>query len=166
MTPAREQGSSRNRLYVGRAGQMAVMAEFLWRGWNVAIPEVDVGEDVFVVEDETGDLYRVQVKTATAQAQRSGYAARFTVALSQLETLRTPDLFYIFAIRMDSSWEPFVVISRDDLHREYVSHRAGHLTQAGGVTFRFVWDGTTLRSGGRDFRQYRNDWSRWPTLKH
>lgn len=35
-------------LYVGRAGQMAVMSEFLVRGYNVAIPEVDVGDDIFV----------------------------------------------------------------------------------------------------------------------
>ncbi len=27
------------------------MAEFLLRGWNVAIPEVDVGDDIFVVDD-------------------------------------------------------------------------------------------------------------------
>jgi hypothetical protein len=33
-------------LYNGRAGQLAVMAELLLRGWNVAIPEVDVGDDV------------------------------------------------------------------------------------------------------------------------
>jgi hypothetical protein len=32
--------SRKQNLYVGRAGQMAVMAEFLWRGWNVALPEV------------------------------------------------------------------------------------------------------------------------------
>lgn len=40
---------SRMNLYLGHAGQMAVMAEFLVRGYNVAIPEVDVGDDIFVV---------------------------------------------------------------------------------------------------------------------
>jgi hypothetical protein len=40
---------SRQNLYVGSAGQMAVMAEFLLRGWNVASPEIDVGEDLFVI---------------------------------------------------------------------------------------------------------------------
>lgn len=30
---------------------MAVMAEFLVRGYNVAIPEVDIGDDIFVVRD-------------------------------------------------------------------------------------------------------------------
>lgn len=48
--------ASRRDLYVGRAGQLAVMAELLLRGYNVAIPEVDVGDDVFVVRDRDGDL--------------------------------------------------------------------------------------------------------------
>ena len=48
-------------LYVGRAGQMAVMAEFLVRGYNVAVPEVDVGDDIFVVKDNDGEYSRVQV---------------------------------------------------------------------------------------------------------
>src|ERR1700712_5628661 len=82
--------SQRQSLYVGRAGQMAVMAEFLWRGWNVALPEVDVGEDIFVVQDETGELSRVQVKTATAKPLQIGYAAQFSISLSQLLTQRIP----------------------------------------------------------------------------
>lgn len=35
--------SKKANLYVGRAGQMAVISEFLIRGWNVAVPEVDIG---------------------------------------------------------------------------------------------------------------------------
>ncbi len=27
--------------YIGKAGQLFAMSEFLMRGWNVAIPEVD-----------------------------------------------------------------------------------------------------------------------------
>lgn len=44
------------------------MSEFLWRGYNVAIPEVDRGDDIFVVHDDDGTLHRVQVKTATGAA--------------------------------------------------------------------------------------------------
>jgi hypothetical protein len=33
--------------YVGKAGQLAVMGEFLLRGYNVAMPEVDVGDEIF-----------------------------------------------------------------------------------------------------------------------
>jgi hypothetical protein len=41
-------------LYLGKAGQFASMSYFLMRGWNVAIPEVDVGDDLFVVDDKKG----------------------------------------------------------------------------------------------------------------
>jgi hypothetical protein len=111
--------SKKQNLYVGRAGQMAVMAELLWRGWNVALPEVDVGEDVFVVKDETGELWRVQVKTATAKPRQNGYSAQFSVSLKQLETLRTPDLVYILAVRSPSGWASFFIIDRSTLYKEH-----------------------------------------------
>ena len=44
--------SKRGTQYTGRAGHLAVMAELLIRGWNTAIPEVDVGDDIFVVWKE------------------------------------------------------------------------------------------------------------------
>jgi hypothetical protein len=34
------------RHYIGKSGQLAAMSEFLWRGWNVAMPEVDEGDDI------------------------------------------------------------------------------------------------------------------------
>ena len=102
-------------LYVGRAGQLAVMAEFLLRGYNVAIPEVDVGDDIFVVRDRTQGYSRVQVKTALAIATRVGYSARYTVKLDQLVTLSTPDIWYVFANRLENRWQSFVVISRSPL---------------------------------------------------
>lgn len=43
-------------LYLGKAGHLTVMSEFLLRGWNVAIPEIDIGDDIFVVQDESGTL--------------------------------------------------------------------------------------------------------------
>ena len=30
------------------------MSEFLYRGYNVAVPAVDIGDDVYVVEDRLG----------------------------------------------------------------------------------------------------------------
>ena len=48
--------------YLGKAGHLTVMSEFLMLGWNVAIPEVDIGDDIFVVQDDNGTLRRVQVQ--------------------------------------------------------------------------------------------------------
>lgn len=157
--------SKRQNLYVGRAGQMAVMGEFLWRGWNVAFPEVDVGEDVFVVKDEGGELWRVQVKTATAQPQLRGYFAQFNLSLKQLKVPRDPDLIYVFAIRSPSTWESFVIIDREILWDEYQNHGVGSLI-GGNLIFRFSIQDSTLQCSGRDFQAYRNDWSRWPVLAH
>ncbi|NEQ67117.1 MAG: hypothetical protein F6K21_16740 [Symploca sp. SIO2D2] len=38
--------AKRANLYLAQAGQAVVMAEFLARGWNVAVPQVDVGDDL------------------------------------------------------------------------------------------------------------------------
>src|SRR5207244_4093089 len=104
------------------------MAEFLLRGWNVALPEVDVGDDVFVVKDEGGDLFRIQVKTARSKPSAQGYAAQFAVGLSQLRTLRTPDLTYIFVVRRGSNWGPFLIIARDVLRDEHELLRVGSVS--------------------------------------
>ena len=37
------------------------MAEFAARGWNVAVPEVDVGDDIFIIRDQNFDASRIQV---------------------------------------------------------------------------------------------------------
>ena len=157
--------SKKQNLYVGRAGQMAVMAELLWRGWNVALPEVDVGEDVFVVKDESGELWRVQVKTATAKPRQNGYSAQFSVSLKQLETLRTPDLVYILAVRSPSGWESFIIIDRSTLYKEHELHHIGSVSR-GNLVLRFTHADETLTCSDRDLLSYQSDWSRWPVLAH
>lgn len=144
---------------------MAVLAEFLWRGWNAAFPEVDVGEDIFVIEDETGILWRVQVKTATAQEQWDGYTAQFNVPLQQLGVLRTPDLVYIFVIRRSVGWGPFIIIDREALWDEHRIHGVGSVSQ-GNLILRFRMGDAYLACSGRDFLPHRNNWSRWPILPH
>lgn len=95
------------------------MAECLMRGFNVAIPEVDIGDDLFVVNDQSGNYRRIQVKTVTATRRTktvlSGHSAQFQVPLSQLEQVFAPDLIYVFAVRFPASWGPFLVIPRDTL---------------------------------------------------
>ncbi len=141
------------------------MAEFLLRGWNVALPEVDLGEDIFVIKDDSGNLSRVQVKTATAKAQRDGYSAQFSVSLRQLRMPRTPDLIYIFAVRNGDGWESFVVIDRSALREEHELHGVGS-SNGESVVFRFVLSGLNLLCSNRDFRAYQNNWSRWPFLSN
>ena len=86
-------------LYLGRAGHLIVMSEFLLRGWNVAIPEIDIGDDIFVVEDESGTLRRVQVKTSTSTTRKNGFSGRFKIPLKQLRNLNRIRLHYVFIVR-------------------------------------------------------------------
>jgi len=46
------------------------MSELLARGYNVAHPEVDVGDDIISVRDEDDEFTLVQVKAANAKRFR------------------------------------------------------------------------------------------------
>src|SRR5947199_8249235 len=103
--------------FVGKAGQLAVMAEFLLRGYNVATPEVDVGDDVFVVNDWVERLWRIQVKTAIGVPRGYGCSGQYQVPLAQLQKFGFTPLFYIFALRWEGRWE-FVPLSQRILAQE------------------------------------------------
>jgi hypothetical protein len=155
--------SNKSNLYVGRAGQLAVMGEFLLRGWNVALPEVDVGDAVFVVKDEGRDLFRIQVKTATSKPSRTAYSAQFAVGLSQLKAPRHPDLTYVFAVRHTSNWGPYLIIAREALRKAYDNNGVGSATKER-LVLRLVYEHDRVRWGKRDLSVFQNDWSKWPVL--
>ena len=157
--------SRRVNLYTGRAGHLAVMAEFLLRGWNTAIPEVDVGDDIFVVRDRDGNLRRVQVKTAKARHTRRGYNAVFSLSLTQLRTPVTPEVTYVFAVRVDDRWDAFVLIERSALHEEHGVHGIGS-ERGDQLTVRMRLVGDRLVCGSRDLTRYRGDWSKFPVIEH
>src|SRR5262249_15268947 len=122
--------------YVGKAGQLAVMAELLLRGYNVAMPEGDVGDDVFVVHDREGTLWRVQVKTAIGKRRDYGFSGKFAVSQTQLETKKKPDLYFVLALRAGDHWD-FLILPRRELLR---AAERGLSTAAGDnsiFTFRF-----------------------------
>lgn len=157
--------SKRGNLYTGRAGHLAVMAELMLRGWNTAIPEVDVGDDIFVVHDSKGDLRRVQVKTALARPLQVGHSAQFNLSLSQLQTSMTPEVTYIFAIRLIDHWDSFVVIDREILDEEHSSYRLGS-GSADRLLLRLRFKGTSVTCKRRDLSQYRNNWTAFPIIDH
>ncbi len=76
------------------------MAEFSHRGINVAIPEVDIGDGIFVVRGTDEAVTRVQVKTGKGIAQQDGsYFTQFYLPWAQLMTPATPALAYVFVVR-------------------------------------------------------------------
>ena len=145
---------------------MAVMAEFLIRGYNVAIPEVDVGDDIFVVKDSNGDYSRVQVKTALALKTRGGYSARYAIRFSQLETQRIPETWYVFVNRFKARWSSFVVISRQALYDLYDLHNIGSLSANGLLSLYFAYTSNSVICSGQDLSSYLNNWHGWPPIEH
>ncbi len=155
-----------NHLYTGAAGQAAAMSEFLVRGYNVAVPEVDRGDDLFVVKDADGDFNRIQVKTANARLlKKIGYIATFSISISQLSEPTTPELFYVLVVRNGTAWSDFMVISQGDLLSEHLRYQVG--TRSGdNVLLRLNFRPDSVRSGSRDFQIYRGNFSHWPALLH
>lgn len=157
--------SERSNLYIGRAGHLAVMAELLLRGWNAAIPEVDVGDDIFVVHDRSGGLRRVQVKTAVARSHKYGHSAQFNLSLLQLQRQMDPDVTYVFAVRFQDDWDSFVVIDRQELEK---NRRGGMGSEhRGRLVLRLRFKETSIiLCGQHDLSQYKNDWNtRFPIVK-
>lgn len=154
------------REYVGRAGHLAAMSELLWRGYNVAVPEVDRGDDIFVVHDLDGTLSRVQVKTATGRPYRTGRGCRaeFSIGFRQLARARQPDLNYVFVVRHDDRWSNWVLASRPELfllhRRDGVGRRAGD-----NVIFSLGLRPDAVLGNGVDLTAHRDAWDRyWPPL--
>lgn len=148
--------------HVGKAGQLAVMAEFLLRGYNVAMPEVDVGDDIFVVHDLEGRLWRIQVKTAIGRRRGYGYSGKFAVSRGQLETEKFPDLFYVFALRAGRQWE-FLPIKRRELF-DLQRTRPIAAQSGNNLIFNLRFTPTALFCGPIDLQPYRGDWNEWPVI--
>jgi len=155
----------RRSLYIGRSGELAVLSEFLSRGYNAATPEIDIGEDVFVIEDGEEGYWPVQVKTATAEELHDGSCrAQFTFRRDQLVRIPNVELTYILALRRNHRWSSFLIIPRANMNELY---ELGHLgAQRGEVlTWEFVYEDSTRRSQRADLTLFESNWeTQWPSI--
>ncbi len=155
-------------LYIGRAGQAVVMSEFLIRGYNVAAPEVDRGDDLFVVRDRDGDLRRIQVKTASARDRTYGYSAEFLTRYDRLMRLSKPDVTFVFVVRRHNRWDELVIIHREELFELHEMHGLGTFdanTQCVKFYLKFTGD-NAVTCNDVCLAKYRDDWSEWPPIRH
>lgn len=168
-------GKSRKELYTGRAGHHAVMAEFLIRGYNVAIPEVDVGDDIFVVKDSDGTLNRIQVKTATTQPVKTKpntFSALWQISYEQLIKPIKPELHYVLVSRAKSvGWENFVVISREKLHQIYLktNHqglKTNHQKKIKQWGLKITFSPQDANYKSQSFQEYINHFASWPEIQN
>ena len=155
----------RKSLFIGRSGELAVLSEFLSRGYNAATPEIDVGEDVFVIEDGKEGYWPVQVKTATAIENSDGScSAQYNFRRDQLITTPAVELTYVLALRRHGKWRSFLVIPREGLYDLY---RLGKLGKQQGdiLTWSFKYDQVSVVCQDADFSDFESAWDTlWPDI--
>lgn len=163
------------------------MAEFLLRGYNAAIPEVDVGDDVFVVDDGTGTLWRVQVKTAVPKRGKKQTRAPFNFSMKQLRESHPVGLTYVLALREDHQWRFIVLPSakllemrvefeetskqkpkkkKKKLKKKGKKRKPGKRKGSAGqqMTMSFVLTADDVVCWGHSFRSFINNWETFPEL--
>lgn len=149
--------------YTGKAGHLAVMSEFSLRGYNVAMPEIDKGDDIFVVNDTTGAMWRLQVKTALGREQATSRAYQFRIRQTAILNAQTPELHFAFVMRKDRVWH-FLLIDRPVL-RTYV--RNNNMGTPAGDYRQFTMvlhNDDRLICSGIDLANHLEDWATWPRL--
>lgn len=150
-------------LYLGKAGHLTIMSEFLIRGWNVAIPEVDIGDDIFVVQDDNGTLRRVQVKTSLSKIRKNGYSGQFKLPLIQLKNISNILIHYVFVLRHGDSWTKPIIIRQDYLHNYFKNQKIGS-EHDGNLTLYFSYSDDKIFCSGVDLSEYVSDFADFPLI--
>lgn len=156
------------RSHLGMAGHYAAMSEFLYRGYNVAVPAVDVGDDVYVVEDQQGTMWRLQIKTSDDVAQKN--VGTYSLSRRQLREIKANELFYMFMLRWQQRWR-FVLIAREQLalirSGFEIADRAGKrgrkpipdaYAQTDTLTLMLEWSASDATGWGTSFAPYLDKW--------
>jgi hypothetical protein len=156
--------------FTGRAAQLAVMAELLQLRCNVAIPEVDLGTDVFVFNEDREEVVRLQVKACTVPyiyADASGYSAQFALPMKQFRRLDDrPPLYYALAVLRDQKWADVLVVSRARLQSYFNGKKKfGSFHKANDDLVLTVEFRDRVECSGQELTDCRNAWKSLPPLQ-
>lgn len=135
------------------------------RGWNVAIPEVDMGDDIFVVQDNNGTLRRVQVKTSTATTRKDSFSGQFSISIRNLRNISNILVHYIFVIRHNDGWSDPVIIRQDYLLDQFENNGLGSEAN-GNVLFYFSYGTNKIECSGKDLTFYLKNFADFPKIEH
>lgn len=141
------------------------MSELLSRGYNVSVPEVDVGDDIHAEHPGGRRRFRVQVKIRSGEdhPQQPVSVARYHIPTRQLLTPQTPELYFVFALWRGESWDA-LIISRKSLHAIWAARHRGR-RRVPVTNFAVTFHPDRIHGMGCDFGRYRNNWDRyWPRL--
>ena len=150
--------------FVGKAGHLAVMAELAWRGYNVALPEIDIGDDIFVLNPTSGTVWRVQVKTASGKVGKRRVTYQFRLPLAQMNAAVSPRLVFVFAGRRPNRWHYFAISSAAlrKLRKDGLGSKNGeHLM----VTFSCTRNGDGWLGKGMQLDTWIDTWKPFPALR-
>jgi len=152
-------------VYQGRSAELAAKSEIIARGYNVADWEVEVGADFLVTLRNSPLVMRVEVKSNRAHwHKRTGqWRTHFKIRRSLVADSEGPELYFIFAARVESRWE-YVIISRRELARLYPLPARGR-TPSRFLALKFHFTPTAVRGPAEhNYERFRNNWTRyWPT---
>lgn len=140
------------------------MSEFLTRGWNVAIPEVDIGDDIFVVQDDNGTLRRVQVKTSTSNVRQNSFSGQFKISIAQLRNIANIPVHYVFVVRHTNQWTQPVVIRQDYLLDHFENDKIGS-EHEGNLNLYFSYSLDKVECSGFDFSKYLGNFDDFPLVE-
>jgi hypothetical protein len=93
-----------DKAFTGKAGELAVMSELLFWGYNASSMLVDSGIDV--VASKGNKYFHIQVKTAT---EKDGGRFTFSIKNSSFSQNHNSSMFYVFVLRRGLANE-FVII--------------------------------------------------------
>ena len=167
-----KEGRQRNTddSFTGRAAQLAVVAELLRLRCNAAIPEVDLGTDVFAFKDNREEVVRLQVKACMVPyiyADGSGYSAKFALPMKQfLRQDDRPPLFYALTVLRDDRWVDFLVVSRSRLQSYFNGEtKFGSINKTNNDLEITVEFRAKVECSGQELTDCRNAWNSLPPLQ-
>lgn len=98
-----------DRSYLGKAGEMAVMGELLFWGYNASAMLVDSGIDLVASKD--GKYFHLQVKTSTENDGKF----YFSIKNSSFQNNHSSNTYYIFVLRRKLTCE-YIIIPSSYIH--------------------------------------------------
>ena len=159
----RESAAMSRTHYIGKAGHLAVMGELALRGYNVAMPEIDKGDDIFVVQDNSGAMWRLQIKTSLGSAQRTSTRYQFKIRETSIQNPQTPELHFVFTMRHNARWR-FLVMDRAVLRNYVSSQNLGSLYKDHRQIVITLHHNDTATCSKQDLTNHLGDWNTWPEI--
>ena len=149
-----EQISSRS---MGKAGEYTVMAEMLFRGYNVYVPAVDEGIDVIATKNRSSS--NIQVKTANKKAGKYGVSFK----IKSFERAKDRNTFYIFVLR-DGEKTEFIILSHFDMLKG-IETESIKSTSGGYYSTSLSEDNGSMYMGGKSRMSVEHNRNNWKIIE-